>query len=68
MTTELERKFALSFARGKGRMPENELELVEWLLEFDAELGNALSMILDNYENHMLLCRGALELPKGRVS
>jgi hypothetical protein len=63
-----QRQIASEFVRAKGRMPENELEFVDWLLEFDAAMGNALNLILDNYDQHMALCTGILELPRGRVS
>ena len=64
-----QRQIAREFVRAKGRMPENELEFVDWLLEFDGAMGNALNLILDNYDQHMALCTGTiLELPRGRVS
>lgn len=68
LQTAKQRRFALAFIRSKGRMPENEIEFCDWLLEFDAELWNALGMALDRFDLHMQTCQKALELHKGRVS
>jgi hypothetical protein len=62
------RQVALAFVRMKGRMPENEIELADWLLEFDESMWNALNLVIDNYQLHVQSCVGAMELPKGRPS
>ena len=62
---DFQRQAATHFVKVKGRLPENGIELVDWLLEFDAIKTALLNKALELYEEHMNICTTRPLITKG---
>jgi hypothetical protein len=65
-TINFQRQAALFFVRSKGRMPENEIELADWLLEFNEVQTGMIGRLIEQYEEHVKLCT-TQSLNKGEI-